>query len=123
MRSAGAERPTAGLRRVPGRQADAAPRSWRATWTTRRAPPSSTPSAPSTGASTWTWTRADRSTAVFTVDAVEVYDEAAFPDRRVYGPAGRPELRLITCGGAYHEATGYAGDAVVYAHLTRPRPT
>lgn len=67
--------------------------------------------------------RADRSTAVFTVDAVEVYDGSAFPDRRVYGPAGRPELRLITCGGAYHEDTGYAGNVVVYAHLTRPRPT
>ncbi|SFE61473.1 Sortase family protein [Actinacidiphila alni] len=66
--------------------------------------------------------RADHSTAVFTVDAVEVYDRSAFPDRRVYGPADRPELRLITCGGTYHAATGYSGNVVVYAHLTRPRP-
>ncbi|MEV6552205.1 class F sortase [Streptomyces sp. NPDC051597] len=62
--------------------------------------------------------RADRRTAVFTVDAVEVYPNDAFPDRRVYGPAGRPELRVITCGGGFGEKTGYRGNVVVFAHLT-----
>ncbi|MFD9792155.1 class F sortase [Streptomyces sp. NPDC059070] len=62
--------------------------------------------------------RADRRTAVFTVDAVEVYPNDAFPDRRVYGPAGRPELRVITCGGGFSEKSGYRGNVVVFAHLT-----
>ncbi|MEU5436265.1 class F sortase [Streptomyces sp. NPDC020719] len=62
--------------------------------------------------------RKDRRTAVFTVDAVEVYANDAFPDRRVYGPAGRPELRVITCGGGFSEKSGYRGNVVVFAHLT-----
>ncbi|MEU4347570.1 class F sortase [Streptomyces sp. NPDC023838] len=62
--------------------------------------------------------RADRRTAVFTVDAVEVYPNDAFPDRRVYGPARRPELRVITCGGGFTEKSGYRGNVVVFAHLT-----
>ncbi|KOG43289.1 peptidase C60 [Streptomyces resistomycificus] len=63
-------------------------------------------------------TRADRRTAVFTVDAVELYDKEAFPDEKVYGSSRRPELRVITCGGAYAEGTGYQGNVVVYATLT-----
>ncbi len=63
-------------------------------------------------------TRADRSVAVFSVYAVEVYAKAAFPDQRVYGPTREPELRLLTCGGGYARATGYLGNVVVYARLT-----
>lgn len=62
--------------------------------------------------------RADRRTAVFTVDAVEVYDKDRFPSEKVYGGTGRPELRVITCGGGYAERTGYQGNVVVYATLT-----
>ncbi|KPI15725.1 peptidase C60 sortase A and B [Actinobacteria bacterium OK074] len=62
--------------------------------------------------------RRDGSTAVFTVDAVEVYDARHFPDEKVYGAARRPELRVITCGGGYSKATGYQGNVVVFAHLT-----
>lgn len=65
--------------------------------------------------------RRDRSTAVFTVDAVEVYEAKDFPDDRVYGAAHRPELRVITCGGGYTKATGYQGNVVVFAHLTAAR--
>ncbi|MER5631336.1 class F sortase [Streptomyces nitrosporeus] len=65
--------------------------------------------------------RADGRTAVFTVDAVEVYDNDAFPDERVYGPSGHAALRLITCGGGYSRETGYQGNVVVYAHLTGVR--
>ncbi|MGP4086428.1 class F sortase, partial [Streptomyces sp. KR55] len=43
--------------------------------------------------------RADRRTAVFAVRAVELYDRKKFPSKKVYGSSGRPELRLITCGG------------------------
>ncbi|MFR0352461.1 class F sortase [Streptomyces sediminimaris] len=65
--------------------------------------------------------RRDGRTAVFSVDAVEVYDTEHFPDRKVYGPASRPELRVITCGGGYSRATGYQGNVVVFAHLTGSR--
>ncbi|MER6958644.1 MULTISPECIES: class F sortase [unclassified Streptomyces] len=65
--------------------------------------------------------RRDGSVAVFTVDAVEVYRADSFPDEKVYGPAERPELRVITCGGGYSRATGYQGNVVVFAHLTGVR--
>jgi hypothetical protein len=62
--------------------------------------------------------RRDGTVAVFTVDAVEMYAARDFPDEKVYGPAKRPELRVITCGGAYSPGTGYQGNVVVFAHLT-----
>ncbi|MFC9846504.1 class F sortase [Streptomyces sp. NPDC060223] len=65
--------------------------------------------------------RRDSSTAVFTVDAIEVYDADDFPDEKVYGAAHRPELRVITCGGGYSKSTGYQGNVVVFAHLTGSR--
>ncbi|MEU8726913.1 class F sortase [Streptomyces antimycoticus] len=66
-------------------------------------------------------TRADGTTAEFTVDAIEVYPKRAVPADRVYGPTRRPQLRVITCGGGYTPGTGYRGNVVVYAHLTRAR--
>ncbi|WP_093800949.1 class F sortase [Streptomyces sp. Wb2n-11] len=65
--------------------------------------------------------RRDGSTAVFTIDAIEVYDNEDFPEQRVYGASGRAELRVITCGGAFSEETGYEGNVVAYAHLTAVR--
>ncbi|MFG2556201.1 class F sortase [Streptomyces sp. NPDC048581] len=65
--------------------------------------------------------RRDGGTALFSVDAVEVYDAKAFPDEKVYGAARRPELRVITCGGGYSRTTGYQGNVVVFAHLTGSR--
>ncbi|WP_031047374.1 class F sortase, partial [Streptomyces sp. NRRL WC-3774] len=65
--------------------------------------------------------RRDGSVAVFSVDAVEVYDAKNFPDEKVYGAAKRPELRVITCGGGYSRSTGYRGNVVVFAHLTESR--
>ncbi|MDH6576467.1 hypothetical protein P3T29_002110 [Kitasatospora sp. MAP5-34] len=66
--------------------------------------------------------RKDRSTAVFSVDAVELYPKDRFPSDKVYGDTGRPELRLITCGGGFSKKTGYLGNVVAYAHLTRTKP-
>ncbi|EFH28498.1 MULTISPECIES: class F sortase [Streptomyces] len=69
--------------------------------------------------------RADGRTAVYTVDRVKVFDKAGFPDKEVYGPVRRPELRVITCGGLFTRRTGYTSNVVVFAHLTRtrePRP-
>ncbi|MFD7133960.1 class F sortase [Streptomyces sp. NPDC059894] len=65
--------------------------------------------------------RRDGTVAVFTVDAVEMYDARDFPDRTVYGAAKRPELRVITCGGGYSRTTGYQANVVVFAHLTDSR--
>ncbi|WP_055489903.1 class F sortase [Streptomyces sp. TP-A0356] len=65
--------------------------------------------------------RRDGTTALFTVDAVEVYAASDFPDDKVYGAAKRPELRVITCGGGYSKRTGYQGNVVVFAHLTGSR--
>ncbi|MFF8604795.1 class F sortase [Streptomyces sp. NPDC015346] len=61
--------------------------------------------------------RQDGRTAVFTVDAVEVYDNERFPDEKVYGEADRAELRVITCGGGFSEKTGYRGNVVAFGHL------
>jgi LPXTG-site transpeptidase (sortase) family protein len=65
--------------------------------------------------------RADGRTAVYTVDQVQVFDKDRFPDKEVYGPVHRPELRVITCGGLYTRRTGYSSNVVVFAHLTATR--
>ncbi|WP_069169366.1 class F sortase [Streptomyces griseus] len=64
-----------------------------------------------------TVTRADRKTAVFTVDTVKTYTKDEFPDEKVYGATGRPELRLLTCGGRFDKKAGYSANVVVFAHL------
>jgi hypothetical protein len=64
-------------------------------------------------------TRADHRVAVFAVYRVAEYPKSAFPTMTVYGDTPGPELRLITCGGAYDQATGgYADNIVAYARLT-----
>ncbi|MFF5845491.1 class F sortase [Streptomyces massasporeus] len=62
--------------------------------------------------------RADGRIAVYTVDKIRSYEKAHFPSQEVYGARGRPELRLITCGGSYDRRKGYSGNVVVFAHLT-----
>ncbi|MFF5634755.1 class F sortase [Streptomyces sp. NPDC012825] len=61
--------------------------------------------------------REDGRTAVFTVDAVEVYENDAFPDDKVYAEAGRAEIRVITCGGGFSKKNGYQGNVVAFGHL------
>ncbi|WP_333772509.1 class F sortase [Streptomyces sp. IBSBF 3136] len=65
--------------------------------------------------------RADGRTAVYTVDRVKVFDKTGFPDKEVYGPSRRPELRVLTCGGLFTRRTGYTSNVVVFAHLTATR--
>ncbi|MGW2017487.1 class F sortase [Streptomyces sp. NPDC001927] len=62
--------------------------------------------------------RADGKVAVFKVDKVQTYTKEEFPDQEVYGSTGRPELRLLTCGGSFDAKKGYASNIVVFAHLT-----
>ncbi|MFF8911756.1 class F sortase [Streptomyces sp. NPDC015032] len=65
--------------------------------------------------------RQDGRTAVFSLDGIEVYDSDDFPDKRVYGASAYASLRLITCGGGFSKTSGYLGNVVAYAHLTKVR--
>ena len=68
-------------------------------------------------------TRADGQVAVFTVDVATLVAKDDFPTGAVYGPTEGPELRLITCGGAYTTSTGYAGNVIVFAHYVGSHAT
>jgi hypothetical protein len=60
--------------------------------------------------------RADQSVATFVVTGVLMYAKAAFPAESVYGPVSGPQLRLITCGGAFdYVRHSYLSNVVVYA--------
>jgi hypothetical protein len=62
--------------------------------------------------------RADGSSARFRVDRVARFARATFPSGEVYGATASPELRLITCGGAFDWLTGeYRDNVVVFATL------
>jgi sortase (surface protein transpeptidase) len=56
---------------------------------------------------------------VFTVTSVTQVGKDAFPTAQVYGPVKDPQLRLITCGGSFDQATGhYLDNVIVYARET-----
>jgi hypothetical protein len=60
--------------------------------------------------------QADGRSAVFEVTAVHQYPKAQFPAAAVYGPVPDAELRLITCGGTFDNATrSYLSNIVVYS--------
>ncbi|MET7302672.1 class F sortase, partial [Embleya sp. NPDC005575] len=61
--------------------------------------------------------REDGTVAAFVVDGVEEFSRDDFPAARVFADAPRPELRLLTCGGAYSKKTHYSGNVVVFTHL------
>ncbi|ULR54056.1 class F sortase [Streptomyces deccanensis] len=63
--------------------------------------------------------RSDRTRVSFVVDALETFAKDDFPDKRVYADANRPEVRLITCAGAYDRTVmDYTENLVVFAHRT-----
>lgn len=65
-----------------------------------------------------TVTRRDNSTAVFVVDEVQSYAKDNFPTRLVYGDINHAGLRIVTCGGAFDDASGhYLDNVVVFASL------
>ena len=67
-------------------------------------------------------TRADGTVAVFAVDRVERHPKDDFPTIEVYGNTERPELRLITCGGAFDSgARSYEDNVIVFASLVDTR--
>jgi Sortase domain len=57
--------------------------------------------------------RADGGSARFRVDRIARFARASFPSGEVYGATASPELRLITCGGAFDWLAGEYGDNVV----------
>jgi LPXTG-site transpeptidase (sortase) family protein len=59
--------------------------------------------------------------AVFAVSAVRTVAKADFPTDAVYGDVDRPELRLITCGGA-RTGDGYPDNVIVFAALSSTSP-
>ncbi|MFE9028921.1 class F sortase [Streptomyces iakyrus] len=62
--------------------------------------------------------RLENGTAVeFAVTAVRTVPKTDFPADDVYGNVDRPELRLITCGGA-RTGDGYADNVIVFAALS-----
>lgn len=69
-------------------------------------------------------TRTNGSVAEFTIDDVQVFARHEFDPKKAYGQRqpGRPELRLITCGGTFdREAGTYTANVVVSAYLTGSR--
>ena len=64
-------------------------------------------------------TLANGITAVFRVTGVRQYAKSRFPAGTIYGTAGFPALRLITCGGMFDYSTrSYLSSTVVFASLT-----
>jgi Sortase domain len=62
--------------------------------------------------------RADGSAVHFTVDRTEQYPKRRFPTDDVYYPTLTPQLRLVTCGGAFDHAWGhYRSNVIVFATL------
>ena len=59
--------------------------------------------------------------AEFAVTDVRTVPKSAFPTKEVYGNVNRPELRLITCGGA-RTGHGYRDNVIVFATLTSASP-
>ncbi|WP_236594979.1 class F sortase [Saccharothrix sp. 6-C] len=63
-------------------------------------------------------TRHDRTTVSFTISRVDRVAKDHFPTDAVYGETTTPQLRLITCGGAFDPATGdYRDNVIAYADL------
>ena len=66
---------------------------------------------------------ASGASVTFLVDRLEEVSKAAFPVQEVYGPVTRPEIRVITCDGAFDEKTHhYVNNLVVYGHAVGVPP-
>lgn len=62
--------------------------------------------------------RADGAMTVFQVTRIGTFPKDGFPTQAVYNQPERSELRLITCGGRYDEATHrYLSNIIVWARI------
>ncbi|WP_045878811.1 class F sortase [Pseudofrankia sp. DC12] len=67
---------------------------------------------------------ASGASVTFVVDRLQEVSKATFPTQEVYGPVTRPEIRVITCDGAFDEHTHhYVDNLVVYGHAISVPPT
>ena len=66
--------------------------------------------------------RSDGTTVTFVIDSVRRVPKDDFPTQQVYGPTQRPELRLITCGGAFDNTTrSYDDNVIAFASLEQAK--
>lgn len=63
--------------------------------------------------------RADGTVVAFAVHDVTQVPKAEFPTSQVYGPTTGPQLRLVTCGGAF-DGDRYADNVIVRAGPVGP---
>ncbi len=62
--------------------------------------------------------RSDGQKLKFVVDHKDEVPKEQFPTEAVYGNTDKPQLRLITCGGAFdHAVQSYKDNNIVYANL------
>ncbi|MEC3976188.1 class F sortase [Amycolatopsis sp. H20-H5] len=62
--------------------------------------------------------RQDGGSLTFTVTKVDQVAKSSFPTEAVYGNTADPEIRLITCGGAFDSAAhSYLDNIIVYGKL------
>ena len=65
-------------------------------------------------------TRDDGKIAKFIVDHVDTVQKSGFSTDAVYGNTPDAELRLITCGGTFDQAShNYLSNVIAYAHLVQ----
>lgn len=57
--------------------------------------------------------RADGSTADFVVTGLQTVEKDNFPTESIYAPTPTPQLRLVTCAGAWDPASGHYVDNLV----------
>ena len=57
--------------------------------------------------------RADGSTADFVVTGLQTVEKNSFPTESVYAPTPTPQLRIVTCAGAWDPASGHYVDNLV----------
>lgn len=63
----------------------------------------------------------DGSSAAFSVDEVDVYNDDQAPMDQIFAAGDTPHLNLITCGGTFNRAThNYDHRTVVYTSLISP---
>ena len=92
------------------RASGAATAPWTASAGTARCKPGASPGEAVFVGDTVLVTLVDGKVAAFAVDGLQRVAKDAFPTASVYGKAGYPSLRLITCGGPFDQATGHYTD-------------
>ncbi|WP_396667578.1 class F sortase [Microbacterium sp. R86528] len=62
--------------------------------------------------------RSDGTTVKFVVTSIQTVEKETFPTASIYAPVPTPELRIVTCGGAWDPNTGHYVDNVVVSAVS-----